>query len=365
LEIPVSTNDVPVDILIVDDTLANIQVLSGMLKQQGYKVRPVLDGKAALKAAETHAPDLILLDITMPEMNGYEVCEKLKQNADLKQIPVIFISALTEPLDKVKAFTVGGVDYITKPFQLEEVRVRVENHLHLASLQKQIENYNRYLEEKVIEQVSEISDSQMATILALAKLAEYRDEDTGRHIERIQYFCRLLVGQLAGKPAFKDVITPIYIENITHASPLHDIGKVGISDTILLKPGKLTPAEFEVMKTHTVIGFDLLQVIKDRYTKNSFINVGIEISRSHHEKWDGSGYPDGLKGDAIPLSARILAVADVYDALRSKRPYKTGFDHSTSCKIILDGKGIHFDPDVIEVFVELADEFERVYAELV
>jgi putative two-component system response regulator len=365
LDILTDPNQVPVDILIVDDTLANIQVLSGMLKQQGYKVRPVLDGKAALKAAETHAPDLILLDITMPEMNGYEVCEKLKQDPKLKQIPVIFISALTEPLDKVKAFTVGGVDYITKPFQLEEVRVRVENHLHLASLQQQIENYNRYLEEKVIEQVNEISDSQMATILALAKLAEFRDEDTGRHIERIQYFCRLLVTNMADTPLYRGRISPIYIDNITHASPLHDIGKVGIPDNILLKPGKLTPAEFDIMKTHTLIGFDLLSVIKDRYTKNSFINVGIEISRSHHEKWDGSGYPDGLKGIDIPLSARILAVADVYDALRSKRPYKTGFDHSTSCKIIMEGRGIHFDPDVIDTFAGLEADFERVYAELV
>ncbi len=355
----------PADILIVDDTLANIQVLSGMLKQQGYKVRPVLDGKTALKAAETNAPDLILLDITMPDMDGYEVCTRLKENPKLNHIPVIFISALTEPLDKVRAFTVGGVDYITKPFQLEEVRVRVENHLRLANLQHQIENYNHFLEEKVIEQVREISDSQMATILALAKLAEYRDEDTGRHIERIQYFCRLLVTCLAENPKHKKLLTPLYIDNISHASPLHDIGKVGIPDYILLKPGKLTPDEFEIMKTHTVIGFDLLQTVKNRYTKNSFINLGIEISRSHHEKWDGSGYPDGLKGTDIPMSARILAVADVYDALRSKRPYKTGFDHATSMKIILEGRGIHFDPEVVDAFSDRQDEFMRIYAELV
>jgi len=355
----------PADILIVDDTLANIQVLSGMLKQQGYKVRPVLDGKTALKAAETNAPDLILLDITMPDMDGYEVCTRLKENPKLNHIPVIFISALTEPLDKVRAFTVGGVDYITKPFQLEEVRVRVENHLRLANLQHQIENYNHFLEEKVIEQVREISDSQMATILALAKLAEYRDEDTGRHIERIQYFCRLLVTCLAENPKHKKLLTPLYVDNISHASPLHDIGKVGIPDYILLKPGKLTPDEFEIMKTHTVIGFDLLQTVKNRYTKNSFINLGIEISRSHHEKWDGSGYPDGLKGTDIPMSARILAVADVYDALRSKRPYKTGFDHATSMKIILEGRGIHFDPEVVDAFSDRQDEFMRIYAELV
>ncbi len=360
---PAATSD-PVDIMIVDDTLANIQVLSGMLKQQGYKVRPVLEGKAALKAAENKVPDLILLDISMPEMDGFEVCTLLKQNPMLKHIPVIFISALTEQLDKVKAFTVGGVDYITKPFQLEEVRVRVENHLRLARLQNELVDYSQHLEDKVIEQVSEISDSQLATILALAKLAEYRDEDTGRHIERIQHFCKLLVTLMADKPGFQYQISSIFIDNITHASPLHDIGKVGIPDHILLKPGKLTPEEFTVMKTHTVIGFDLLRAVKDQYTKNSFINTGIEISRSHHERWDGKGYPDGLKGAEIPLSARILAVADVYDALRSKRPYKAGFAHKESCQMILEGRGSQFDPEVIDAFVELGEKFERVYEEL-
>ncbi len=364
MEISSNMSNVPVDILIVDDTLANIQVLSGMLKQQGYKVRPVLDGKGALKAAEKQPPDLILLDISMPEMDGYEVCVLLKENPALRQVPVIFISALTESLDKVKAFTVGGVDYITKPFQLEEVRVRVETHLRLARLQLELEEYNHNLENKVIEQVNEISDSQMATILALAKLAEYRDEDTGQHIERIQYFCRELVTHLATKPGYRDEITPMVIENITHASPLHDIGKVGIPDNILLKPGKLNVAEFEVMKTHTVIGFELLQSVSERYTRNSFINTGIEISRSHHERWDGNGYPDGLAGNEIPLAARIVAVADVYDALRSKRPYKDGFDHETSVNMILEGKGTQFDPGIIDAFVELGPTFQQIYRDL-
>lgn len=355
----------PVDIMIVDDTLANIQVLSGMLKQQGYKVRPILDGRGALKAAEMQPPALILLDVSMPEMNGYEVCERLKVNPVLKQVPVIFISALTDSLDKVKAFAVGGVDYITKPFQLEEVRVRVETHLRLARLQQELEEYNHNLEEKVSEQVNEISDSQLATIMALAKLAEYRDEDTGQHIERIQYFCRELVTRLAEKKDYKDEITPLFIDNIIHASPLHDIGKVGIPDHILLKPGRLTPMEFEVMKTHTVIGYELLQSVKERYTRNSFINIGIEISRSHHERWDGNGYPDGLAGRDIPLAARIVALADVYDALRSKRPYKDGFDHETSVKLILEGKGTQFDPGIIDAFVELGPTFEWVYRELV
>lgn len=361
LDIPFAESNAQIDILIVDDTMANIQVLSSMLKQQGYKVRPVLDGKTALKAAENQIPDLVLLDISMPVMDGYEVCVQLKQNPKLVQVPVIFISALTEQMDKVKAFTVGGVDYITKPFQLEEVRARVENHLQLARLQKELKEYSHTLEEKVLEQVKDISNSQLATILALAKLAEYRDQDTGHHIERIQYYCKLLVTKLAKMPPYQNQILPIFIENITHASPLHDIGKVGISDHILLKPGKLSDAEFEIMKTHTLIGFDILQTVKDRYTKNSFINTGIEISRSHHEKWDGTGYPDGLQGTEIPLAARILAVADVYDALRSKRPYKDGFSHQSSCDIIHNNRGSHFDPYIIDAFMDLEESFNQVY----
>jgi len=365
LENPLEGPFTPADILIVDDTLANIQILSGMLKQQGYKVRPVLEGRAALKAAENQVPDLILLDITMPEMDGYEVCTRLKENPILEKVPVIFISALTESLDKVKAFNVGGVDYITKPFQLEEVRARVENHLRLARLQNELKEYSRHLEDKVIEQVNEISDSQMATILALAKLAEYRDEDTGLHIERIQYYCKLLVEKMADNPKFQSRISPIFIDNIIHASPLHDIGKVGIPDHILLKPGRLNADEFEIMKTHPLIGYEILQTVKDRYTRNSFINTGIEISRSHHEKWNGTGYPDGLKGEDIPLSARILAIADVYDALRSKRPYKAAFDHESSCRIILEGQGEHFDPAIVEEFARLQSEFARVYDRLI
>lgn len=362
MDIATTTANGQIDILIVDDTMANIQVLSGMLKQKGYKVRPVLDGKTALKAAENQPPDLVLLDISMPAMDGYEVCTQLKQNHRLKQIPVIFISALTEQMDKVKAFTVGGVDYITKPFQIEEVRARVENHLQLARLQKELQEYSHNLEDKVIEQVKDISNSQLATILALAKLAEYRDKDTGQHIERIQHYCKFLASTLAESPKYQNQIVPIFIDNITHASPLHDIGKVGIPDQILLKPGKLTPSEFEVMKSHTMIGFEILQTVRDQYTKNSFINMGIEISRSHHEKWDGSGYPDGFKGNEIPLAARILAVADVYDALRSKRPYKEAFSHSSSCEIIQKSKGSHFDPDIIDAFMKLQDLFGAVYS---
>ena len=348
------------NILVVDDIMANIEVLSGMLKQKGYKVRPVLDGKTALQAVKNNLPDLILLDIMMPEMDGYQVCEILKRDQDTRDIPVIFISALSDPFDKVRAFSVGGVDYITKPFQLEEVQARVKTHIRLRTAQIELEEYNQHLEELIQEQIGELLDSQMATILALAKLAEYRDEDSGKHIERIQDLCKMLSIRLSKRLQNTSILTSIFTENIYNASILHDIGKVSTPDHILLKPGKLTFEEFEIMKKHAPIGAQLLETVKERYPKNHFINMGIDIARSHHEKWDGSGYPDGLKGEAIPLAARIVTVADVYDALRSKRPYKSEFTHEESYDIIVKGKGTHFDPDIVETFKDIHLELRSV-----
>ena len=297
-------------------------------------------------------------------MNGYEVCETLKKDPEFKKIPVIFVSALSEPLDKVKAFSLGGVDYITKPFQLEEVQARVQTHLRLRQLQNELEDYNQHLEEKVQEQVKEISESQVATILALAKLAEYRDNDTGHHIDRIPSYCKMLAEALCNVEPYQSQITPAFIQNMVNASSLHDIGKVGIPDKILLKSARLTADEFEVMKMHTLIGSQLLEKVRASSPKNSFINMGIEIARSHHEKWDGTGYPDGLKDRQIPISAHILALTDVYDALRSRRPYKEPFTHEETCKIIKASSGTQFDTVLISVFNEIHPEFEKIYASL-
>jgi len=307
------------DILVIDDTPANLTLLAGMLKEQGYKARLVPNGKLALQAAADDPPDLILLDIMMPEMDGYEVCRRLKEDEKLKKIPVIFISALNEPMDKVKAFSVGGLDYVAKPFHFEEVQARVDTHLKLNRLQIELERHNHHLEELVQAQVKEISDSQMATIFALAKLAESRDDDTGKHLERVQVFCRTLAIRLSEVHPYNLEIDAAFIENIYCASPLHDIGKVAIQDSILLKPGKLTPEEFEIMKTHAILGAQTLEAVRTKYPKNAFIDMGIAIAACHHEKWDGSGYPKGMAGADIPVCARIMAVADVYDALRSKR----------------------------------------------
>jgi len=333
-------------ILIVDDTTANLQLLARMLKDCGWKARPAPSGKLALQAAMSDPPDLILLDITMPEIDGYEVARRLKSNDRTRQIPIVFISALSETSEKIKAFTVGGVDYITKPFQFEEVKARIETHLRLYRLQRDLEG-------QVAMQVKEVLNSHMATIFALARLAETRDDDTGQHLERVQNYCRTLATALSQDPRYAQQVNSDFIERITFASPLHDIGKVAIPDTVLQKPGKLTPEEFAIMRTHTTIGATTLMEVQTRYPQNTFVNMGIDIARSHHEKWDGSGYPEGLSGEAIPLSARIMALVDVYDALQSRRVYKPAFPNAEVWQILLDGKGRHFDPELVDVFLRL------------
>ncbi|MCB9639893.1 MAG: response regulator [Myxococcales bacterium] len=347
-------------VMIIDDTPANLGLLEEVLSKQGYRVVAFPTGKHALKAAQKRIPDLILLDIMMPEESGFEVCQKLKADSKLCEIPVIFISALDDTNNKVKALSRGGVDYITKPFQEDEVLARVKTHLSLRRMQQELERHNNYLEELVQEKVKEISDSQLATILAVSKLAEYRDEETGLHIERTRIFCKLLAQELQKNEDFSQIITHQYIENIYQAAPLHDIGKVGVPDHILLKPGKLTSDEFTVMKSHVTIGASTLQKIFLQYPHNNFIKMGIELTRSHHEKWDGSGYPDGIKGEDIPLSARIMALADVYDALRSKRIYKDAFSHQKSMDIITEGRGKHFDPAIVDAFLALEEQFDQI-----
>jgi len=348
------------EILMVDDMPENLQLLAGMFNTKGYKVRPVPGGRLALEIARRKPPDLILLDITMPDMNGYEVCAALKANPVLKDIPVIFISALSDMDDKVKAFDAGGVDYITKPFKAAEVQARVNIHLQLLFLQRELKQRNINLDMLVQEQVKEIAESQQATIFALAKLAESRDDETGKHLERVQQNCVLLANWLKENSPYKEMISAQFVENIMYASPLHDIGKVGVPDAILLKQGKLTAAEFEVAKKHSVIGAATLAAVQHLYPKNSFINMGAEIARAHHEKWDGSGYPDGLAGEQISLAARIMAVADVYDALRTKRVYKPAFSQEKTCRILFEGSGSHFDPVVIEAFRQLQDQFDKL-----
>jgi putative two-component system response regulator len=348
------------EILVVDDTPENLRILEELLRSEGYTTRSVLDGAAALEAAASLPPDLILLDIRMPGMDGFEVCRLLKEDTRLRHVPVIFLSALDAATEKVRAFALGAADYISKPFHFPEVLMRVQNHLRLRRLQLELEAHNRRLVELVSEQVREISDSQMATIFALAKLAESRDGETGKHIERVQLYCKLLAATLAEQPAYLGRIEESFIENIFLASPLHDIGKVGIRDHILLKQGGLTPEEFEEMKMHTTLGAQTLEAVRTRYPRNEFLRLGIEIARCHHERWDGKGYPAGLAGTDIPLSARIMAVADSYDAARSRRCYKPALSHAECRSALAMRSGTYLDPDVLLAFEDVQGLFEDV-----
>ena len=347
-------------IMVVDDTPANLDLLGSFLGSKGFSVQLFPEPSLALSAIANEPPDLILLDINMPNMSGYEVCEQLKSRADTADIPVIFVSGLNETGDKLAAFARGGVDYITKPFHFDEVNARVGMHLKIRFMQKELQRHNESLADLVQEQVQRISDAQLATILAMSKIAEARDDDTGQHIERTQSYCRALAMRLKKLPEYKTIVTKQFVDNIYHASPLHDIGKVAIPDSILLKPGKLTDDEFETMKTHAAIGAKNLRAVRNSYPNNDFVIMGIAIAQSHHEKWNGKGYPDGLAGEDIPLCARIMAIADVYDALRSKRCYKDAFSHEKSRDIIIGDSGTHFDPTLVDLFKDAEEEFDEI-----
>lgn len=354
----------PFRILLVDDQVENLQILSDILESKGHQVLPVMSGKLAIETAEVNPPDLVLLDVMMPEMDGFEACRRFKAHPALNHIPIIFVSGLNDTANKLGGFQAGGVDYITKPFHIEEVLARVETHLTLQRMRHELERYNLYLEDLVQKKVQEISDSQLATILALSKLAESRDDVTGEHIERTRMFCKIIAEELQRSCHYPEEVSESFIETIFHAAPLHDIGKVAIPDSFLLKADRLTYEEFEVLKSHALIGAKTLQTVHDQYPHNAIINMGISLARSHHEKWDGSGYPDRLRGEEIPLSARIMAVADVYDGLRSKRLYKEALTHDKCRSIILEASGKQFDPVVVDAFLareaEIADVYEQM-----
>lgn len=349
-------------VLIVDDTEANIDILVEALGDD-YELSVAMDGQSALENIEQEIPDIILLDIMMPEMDGYEVCRRIKENKATCDIPVIFLTAMTDIISKAKGFELGAVDYITKPFEILEVRARVNTHLLLKLAKHELSQQNEILAQRVMERTKEICLTQETTIDALAYLAEYRDPETGGHIQRTKQYMKLLAEKLKELPKFEGELTELVIGMLYKLAPLHDIGKIGVRDEILLKKGKLTTDEFEEMKTHTIIGHNALMMASKRLGNNSFLKYAMELTRSHQEKWDGSGYPDGLAGEEIPLSGRIMALADVYDALISKRSYKSPFSHQQAVEIILEGKGKHFDPDIVDAFMEIKDQIHQVALE--
>jgi putative two-component system response regulator len=352
------------NILVVDDTPDNLIMMSELLKDE-YKVKVANNGEKALKISQSQTPpDLILLDIMMPVMDGYEVCRQLKANPQTQHIPVIFLTAKTDATDETKGLEIGAIDYITKPINPAILMARVKTHLDIKRMQDFLRNQNSFLEAEIIKRTREITAIQDVTIHAMASLAETRDNETGNHIRRTQNYVRVLAQKLRHHPRFSHFLDDDkIIELLYKSAPLHDIGKVGIPDKILLKPGRFEPEEFEVMKQHPALGRSaILNAEYELGLEVPFLKYAKEIAYAHQEKWDGSGYPLGLAGDNIPISARLMAVADVYDALISRRVYKEGMTHEQAVQLIIEGRGKHFDPDITDAFLALQDDFIAIAA---
>ncbi len=362
-----SSFDVPVlplarsSILVVDDSPDSLALLHGVLKDH-YQVRLANSGEKGLALATgPYPPDLVLLDIMMPGMDGYDVCRALKANPISRDIPVIFLTAKNSENDEQYGLDLGAVDYITKPISPAIVLARLRTQLTLKTAADFLRDQNAFLTREVMLRTKEVSAIEDVTIMAMASLAETRDIDTGNHILRTQRYVKALAWQLSTHPRFAKFLNTQTISLLFKSAPLHDIGKVGIPDRILLKPGKLTPEEFEVMKTHTTLGRDAIEHAEQTLgCEVAFLKIAKEIAYSHQEKWDGSGYPQGLKGDQIPISARLMALADVYDALISRRVYKEPMPHEEAARIILQTSGRHFDPDVVEAFVAIQENFHAI-----
>ncbi|MBW7900927.1 MAG: two-component system response regulator [Rhodocyclaceae bacterium] len=352
-------------VLIVDDTPDNLLLMNRLLKDD-YSVRIANGGERALALAAAGAPpDLILLDVMMPDMDGYEVCRRLKSDPALAGIPVIFLTAKSEPDDERMGLELGAVDYIAKPISPAIVLARVKTHLALKASADFLRDKADYLEVEVKKRTREIEAIQDVTILAMASLAETRDSDTGNHIRRTQSYVGALAEKLREHPRFAHYLSTRNVDLLYKSAALHDIGKVGIPDRVLLKPGRFGPEEFEIIKRHCRLGHDVIE-FAERSAEQSlgshveFLRTAKEIALSHHEKWDGSGYPEGLAGDAIPVSARLMALADVYDALISRRVYKDAMPPAQAAAIIGEGRGTHFDPDVVDAFFAIEHEFRAI-----
>lgn len=348
-------------VLVVDDSPETLQMMNALLKQH-YHLRLATHGEAALRIArQSPYPDLILLDIMMPGIDGYEVCRQLKADPNLAELPVIFLTAKDLEQDEEHGFRCGCVDYITKPISPSILMARVATHLALKAANDKLRNNNVFLMEEVARRTHEVQMVQDVTILAMASLAETRDNETGMHLRRTQHYVRALAEYLARLPRFSGELTPEQIEILYKSAPLHDIGKVGIPDAVLLKPGPLTYEEFELMKGHAALGRDTIRSAETLlYGPSNFLTTAREIAYHHHERWDGKGYPDGLAGEAIPLAARLMAVADVYDAMISTRVYKKGVSHEETVAAILAERGKAFDPAVVDAFAAIAEEFRAI-----
>jgi len=355
-------------ILLVDDDAAVLDALNECLRPT-YATRIATDGARGLEfALREPRPDLILLDVELPDMTGYAVCAALKKDARTQSIPVMFLSSHTNVEDVTNGLELGAVDYVTKPVAPPILLARVQTHLRLREARDLLQDQNAHLEMLVQRRTRdleartlELQRNQDLTIVALGSIAETRDNETGNHIYRTSAYVEAMARCLATRAHWQGRMSTAEWEMIWKSAPLHDIGKVGIPDHILMKPGRLTAEEFEVMKRHAVLGRDAIRSAETRVnTKDSFLRVASDIAFGHHERWDGSGYPRGIGGDDIPLAARLMALADVYDALISRRVYKPAIPHRTAVDMIREGRGSHFDPEVADIFLELTDEFDEI-----
>ncbi len=351
-------------ILVVDDTPANLVLLSGLLSPS-YRVQLAPSGAKALELARRQSPDLVVLDIMMPELDGYEVCRRLKDDAGTKDIPVLFLSALNQAEDESRGFECGAADFIHKPFNATTVLARVATQLQAKSWRDALNQRNHWLQTELQSRLAEVDQLREATLHVMVSFAEFRDEQTGHHVRRTQEYVRTLARWLSAQPDSGVRLGDEDIDHIARSAPLHDIGKVAIPDSILLKPGRLSAEEMGVMRTHSMKGWEMLRRAAERLGQQGslFLHYGMEIARHHHERWDGAGYPDRLAGEDIPLSARLMAVADVYDALISRRPYKDAMSHDAARAYIEAHSGTHFDPQIVAALGAMHGEMQRIARE--
>jgi len=346
-------------IFLVDDNLTNLTVGKTALAEH-YNVFTLNSGEKLLKMLEKNIPDLILLDVEMPEMNGYDAIKIIKNKEETKRIPVIFLTARDDVEGELEGLSLGAIDYITKPFSPVLLLKRIETHLLIEFQKKELVNYNNNLQEMVEKKTKSVLELQNAILKTVAELVEFRDNITGGHIERTTSYLGVLLDALSVLGLYEEEVTSWDLKLVLQSAQLHDVGKIAVQDSILQKPGKLTEEEFNEMKKHTVFGKEIIEKIKRKTSERTFLEHAEIFAATHHEKWDGSGYPNGLKGENIPLQGRLMAIADVYDALVSDRPYKKAFPHDKAVSIILEGKGTHFEPTLVDLFVNVADEFNNI-----
>ena len=343
-------------IFLVDDDVTNLSLGKNALAAS-YNVFTLNSGARLLKMLEKHLPDLILLDIEMPEMGGYEVIKAIKRNKTTEHIPVIFLTAKSDAASELEGLSLGAIDYIIKPFSPPLLLKRLEVHLLVAAQKRELRHYNDNLLEMVKAKTNTVVELQNAVLKAIAELVEFRDDTTGGHIERTQSYLGILLNALLEQGLYQEQVSAWDIELVLQSAQLHDVGKIAIEDSILLKAGKLTEEEFAKVKEHAAFGEKVIEKIKKTTTEQAFLEHAGILAATHHERWDGSGYPRGLKGKEIPLLGRAMAIADVYDALVSARPYKKALSHQEAVRIILEGRGSHFDPVLVDVFEQVADQF--------